>query len=519
MAKKTQIFTNLPWNGGMNTAVDPTLMLPADARTVYNIEIQSDGTKKKRDGLSQFDDAAVGSDSIIGLFDYWRTNSSTGAKEQLLIGVDSAGKFYSYSSTGTRTTLTNSGAAVTGSVTSVSFEVLNNTLIIALSGSGNTPKKYNPDDSSNIQDLGGSPPDFSFCRLHLGRLWTNDKDNPERLHYSSISNFEEWNGTGDSGALDIFPGDGDPKGLTAIFPSFKRNLFVTKRTKLYQIGGLTPEDFQISPLSDGIGCVAHSSAAAVDQDDVYFVSDRGVHSLVTTAEFGDFKSKFTSLEIQPTVNDWEDGRKERITAEYIPTKNAIAFGVSDEGSEFNNAVYFFHTITEKWYKWPTIPSEAIATRLNGDVIELLFGTSTGIVLKADNGTAVDWNSSNVKQQITSGSVYPQGGPNSLVAFKRLWIYYRSDDALSLTVDFRVDDQLAQTLTFTSASPLDLLGVDFILGESVLGALPALAPVPSVEIKGVGRGCSLSVREETTAKGVKILGYGIEWEPAEIAYDK
>src|SRR5690606_5211037 len=123
---------------------------------------------------------------------------------------------------------------------------------------GNKVRQW--DGSGKIIDLAGSPPEASFLREYLGRVWCNDKNDKDRLHYSTPGNEEEWGGVGDSGAIDIGIGDGDPEGITNAFV-FKGVLFVAKRTKLYKILGDTPETFHVVLVSDGIGCVSPSYAA------------------------------------------------------------------------------------------------------------------------------------------------------------------------------------------------------------------------------------------------------------------
>ncbi len=60
----------------------------------------------------------------------------------------------------------------------------------------------------------------------------NDVVDRDRLHYCTTGEPEEWQGTGDSGALDIGWGDGDPEGIIAVSPSFKGRLFIGKATRL-----------------------------------------------------------------------------------------------------------------------------------------------------------------------------------------------------------------------------------------------------------------------------------------------
>jgi len=526
-------FKLIPWRGGLNLATDSTVLNTEQVVKVDNIIQDVDEIKKKREGIKFFDDASSSGESIIGLVDYWRTDSA-GAKAQLLIGVSSNGNVYSYDATGARTILTVSDTAIT-SPTRVSFEVQSNTLVIGLDGATNVPKKYNPNDAADVKDLGGTPPRFLFVREHLGRLWTNDQDNPERFHYTSTGSIEEWNGTGDSGALDIFPGDGDPEGITGIFPSFKGSIFVGKLTKLYEVSGFTPESFAINPVSTGVGVSSHNSIVAVDQDDVFYASQRGFHSLSATASFGNFESAFISKDIQPEFNKFQAGRKKFIKSGYIPSFNSIVWGVSQAGSSTNMELFFYNLILSQWYKWPNLSCESLVTRSEDASPRLYTGTNNGRVIKTQNGNFKDTLDSvdlsdklgvdfllgtsqlgistfdfSIPFRIKTGTVYPDNNPRSLKNFLGVAIWVKPKDTYTLEGRFKIDNQKTQTFTITETQTFDLLGSTFILGTSELGALAKAFPIYR-SVDGVGYGATLELEEDTVEHQMEILGYSIDFE--------
>lgn len=460
--------------------------------------------------------------SVVGLYDFWRNQA--GAKLQATIGVtsniaDGRTKLYSYSSSGVRTQIPlHPNASDFGQpVTQASFETANEMLIMGFNGALNTPKLYNPISEARLQNVAASVPNFSIVRKHLGRLWANEKNNPDLLHYCETDNPTVWMGLGDSGALPLGTGDGDPEGLTAIFPSFKGVLFVAKRNKLIKVSGDAPENFFPDPVSDGVGCVSHNSVVAVDQDTIYYCSDKGFHELSATANYGDFNAAFASKDIQPTFNDFASGRLKFIQGVYISALNSVVWAVSGEGQESNSDLYFYNTQGGRWYQWPEVSCQAVLARMEGNKKRLYLGTSDNTVIQTQNSTQVDFGTNGLAMRVRSGYIYPDGSSRSTKAFKKLTLYYRTRGDYSFTARVKIDNFPWQTLTFSGDGEFDPLGPEFILGSSVLGTSSVLAPV-TFPIDGYGHGIMVEVEHTASGQDLELFGYAIEFEPAGVAQE-
>lgn len=514
MPLRTRLFRQFPWIGGVNTALDESTIPPNALTVAENCEFGTRGSRKKRDGINyDWDDGSNASASIIGLHDFW---FGATARSQRIVGVTSDKKFYSYNG-GTRSADLFAGTAWASSVSTASFETLNNLAILAVDGTGNVMKKWN--GSGNIADLGGTPPVASICRVHLGRLWTNDKTNPDRLHYSTTANPEEWNGTGDSGAIDIGVGDGDQSGITAIFPSYRGTLFVAKRTKLYRISGFTPETFRIEIVSNGIGCESHNSVCSVDQDDIAWVSARGVHSLTTTASFGDFEGSFLSADIQPNFSEvFSRARFTKIWGAYVPEINSIAFTFTEEdiGTTANNSIWLYNLPLKTWYSWPNVSCESMILANDADRKRLYVGTNTARVGKTFNGTNYDVSTSGtntaINFEVATGIIYVDEDPYSVKAFKKFTLFYRPVGTHTITVNVKIDNFSTQSFTYSGTGSTDLLGSTFILGSSILGVTGIMAPYTE-QIEGYGRGVKVTITQTGTDQEVDIQGFAIEYEGA------
>lgn len=612
MARRTQFFQQIPWTGGINTAVDPGLIPANDLQIAENVVFGSSGSRLRREGWSYLDaesaipavthrsssgttrtlvfassvyesgpanhrlvtgekisvtstgsgndlqyqttegtissitttsvtndtisytfagasSLAEGSTStgtltverateVLDINDYWRDDASN-VRVQLLVAVTNQPKFFKYDSSGRREEITNGGTALTGPATQVTSLVMNNNLIMAFSRTGDTPKKYKPEDSTDVEDLGGSPPDFSIMRIHQRRLWTNDKTNKDRLHYSSPDNAEEWQGVGDSGALDIDPGDGDEVGITAIFPSFKGSIFVAKGTKLYEVVGDSPENYTVQPVTRGLGAVSHKAVVPVDLDDVVFTSYRGVHSLQATAAHGDFEANYLSTKIQPTFNDLDQSKLSKCQAAWLPHLNSVAFALTEEDSTGNNTIYFFNAQIKEWYEWPDIQARALALRRTTTTFipQLVIGNNKGRIITTQNGTFTDFGSSGTSFRIKTGTIYPDGNPTTMKAFKRIGFLFKPKGTFQFTVSVKIDNLPVQSLAFEQTSSGDLLGSTFVLGSSVLGIDNAFAPFFQ-PIDGLGRGCTVEVIQSSAGEQVELYGFIIEFEPADFSQE-
>lgn len=448
--------------------------------------------------------------SVVGGHDYWFGETS---RTQWLTTVLSNRQMIATIG-GTRTILTVGGTAWSGVLTQAVFTTYNDKLIVAVSGTGNIPHQWDGVTATPLSDVSNMP-DASIVQTHIGRLWCNDKTNRDRLHFCETGDQTIWSGNGDSGALDIGVGDGDPDGIIAIFPSFKGNLFVAKRTKLYRISGYTPEDFTIELVSNGIGCVGQLAVSSVDQDDIYFMSDKGIHSLAATDSYGDFSSAYVSVDIQKTINnDWSRARFNYIRACYVPEINSVAFAVTDEQDTTNQEIWFFNIPLKSWYRWPELSCETMFSALDSDKRRLYLGTTEGRLTKTFNGTVYDVDSTGsnmaINLTIATGLIFVDEAPTTVKGFKKVGLIYRPVGPHTITTTAKIDNFSTQSVAFTETNAGALLGVDFTLGVSSLGYEVVLSPY-TLPIDGYGRGIKLTITQSGINEEVEIQGLVIEYE--------
>lgn len=520
----------LPWLRGLDTDTDEGIMqflkkadflVQADD-IVYSL----DGSKIKRDGFTYHDSAAItNTPKIRGGHDYWCNLSNVKTQKIVVWDNQATSKAWIQAAGGGAWTELTKDASATAptALTRVCFEVFNDDLIMAVTDSntaGRAPLKWNNQDAGNAYlPLGGTPPNVKYVRKHQGRLWAaGDPTRPDRLYFTSPGNHEEWNGTGDSGAIDIDPGDGDSSGITAIFPSFRGMLFVAKANALYKVSGTTPVDYKIEPVSYGLGCISHNSAVAVDMDDIYFASERGFHSLVMTEKFGDFEGAFLSSTIQGDFNNLDDAQMKFSQGVWIPSLNSCIWNVSRNGTDLDT-FWLYDVRFKAWYRWTGVTPTALF-RVEDSTTKIkraYFGDSVGRMSKTQNtGVYHDYTSTAISQVCKTPFIWPGNDPTKIVGFKKLGVWLKMPSGDTLTVSARLAGVTEpQTLTFTStASGTPKLDVDFILGVSKLNADQDLRMTPyTLPLDGYATSVQLTFTQATADKYCAIFGWWIEWEPA------
>jgi hypothetical protein len=405
-------------------------------------------------------------------------------------------------------------------ITKACMEVMNDVLLVSFDGVTNKAIRYRPETDTHYYQLGSGLaglPDFSVMRVHQSRLWTNDKTNNDRLHYSAVGDFENWNGDSTSGALDVFPGDGDGDGLQTIYPPFRGILFVAKGQRLYRIAGDDEDNYSPSLVTSGLGSMAHNAVSTVDLDDVLFVSSKGIHSLAATDQFGDFNAQFLSFKIQNTFNSLVSTRLKFAQSAYIPDLNTVFFTVTEDGNSQNNAVYLFNTMSKEWAVWPGIDCQSITPMRVGSSEVFVFGTSNSRIILSSGESGLDFGTTSFRFRVKTGSIYVQGRPDAISMFKRLSLLYKPRGTFTITAKIKIDNQPVQSVSFSQSTGGDVLGSTFTLGTSILGSSNVLAPYER-QIEGIGRGLTIELEASGQDDQIEVYGFTIEYEAADKAQE-
>lgn len=296
-------FISHTFNGGWATDLGPTYYGAPEGNTMrlpyltqaQNAVYEFDGGPHKAPGTNLLNDTVIeASQTVTGVYDYWRLGTAATPAQRRVVHVND--KIYHDGGIGSFSAIA-SGLEV-GAVPH--YSTFNDLLIIASNSTIDAPQSW---DQSTLQNLAGSPPRFSFSVNHQGKQWASGNWLvPYRLYYTVTGNPEDWVGTG-SGSIDIEPGDGDR--IVGIF-SWKDELWVFKgpnKLSIHRIAGATPSEFTRKTFIRGISA-ANQSCIFEMGDDIGFVSPRGtIHSLKTTASYGDYNQSYLNYPILSWCRD------------------------------------------------------------------------------------------------------------------------------------------------------------------------------------------------------------------------
>ena len=153
------------------------------------------------------------------------------------------------------------------------------------------------DDASYTAPAGVTKFDPSCGLGYYGRAWAGGiTEEDDVLYYSDLLDAHKWS-TGSAGGIDLKTVWGHDS-IVAIQPYMgKLVIFGTENIVIYNKPE-EPTGMNLDEVIRGVGCVSRDSIQSVGND-LYFLSDTGVRSLIRTAE----SDKLPVKEISPTIKD------------------------------------------------------------------------------------------------------------------------------------------------------------------------------------------------------------------------
>ena len=321
-----------------------------------NFFFEANRSIHKIGGTSKYNATTIESgEEIRGLFEYVRMG--TGGSQTIKKVVHAGTKVLKDDNDGAFTSI------ITGLVNNAvpNYTVCEDSLIIASDSGVDVPYKW---DQTTAAVLGGSPPTFAFSVVHAGRLFAaGNPALPSRLYYSSLQNFDEWNGTGDSGSINVDPNDGDR--ITGIYP-YRGGLVVFKGPNfgsIHFIAGLTPSTFSRTQFSRGVSCAWQNTIFPYANDLGFVAADGTIRSLSATEKFGDLEETHLSKAISSWVRDHVN--PEQLRKAWAATDHGrgyVLFTLPIDGSSIpNQTLMMDFRFGEPWFSlWNATPGWSVA---------------------------------------------------------------------------------------------------------------------------------------------------------------
>lgn len=519
-----------PWQGGLNTTQDPIILDPQNLTVADNISFTLSGSRRKRGGQFHYNStkmSGASTSNVVYYTPYWSIVSNV--KREYFVAATANGKvFRSTPAAATWSSFSTLTLSIShGGVTST---IINNNLVMGFSGNG-VPKVWVAQSTSaNLVTMTSSTtvslPFTSawICRSFIERLFTaGDPALPDRLYVSvpgTYNNFTQGSVAGSGIVLDIGIGDGDPQGITAMFPGTGANriFYIAKRRHLYALNcsDVDQRNWSVTLISNQIGVINPNAVATLDETDVCFMSDRGVHSLSqvlqTTAIIpGDFLSFPIQYDYINIVNSVNRGQ---ISLTYVPSLNSILFSCKRVGQSAYEAIYGFNIILKQWFRWTSTPCNYIRTRFNSTSgTDELYSCSINGQINLLNQTTLSDFGSAITSTITSSFIYPDGLPLMEYAFTRLIFVFRSRDNSTFNVQYQIDGVTGQSFVVQQRQ-----AGGNTLGSTLLGSAYVLGNIQSVKpyfqhIAGVGSAVQVTLTHNIVNKDFELFGMILEYEDA------
>jgi hypothetical protein len=159
---------------------------------------------------------------------------------------------------------------------------------------------YQYDGTTTGPTLGSSPAKPTQVVAHANRLFATDYDVRSRLSWCKLNNPSDWSGVDDAGFMLVNPDDGGI--IKGLIPSIQE-LSVLKSYRPYRLQGIGPVTGytlanSMTPAAGSIGCT-NMTAATFAGNDVWYMSQMGVHRLSATDQFGDILYGLVSDAVEP----------------------------------------------------------------------------------------------------------------------------------------------------------------------------------------------------------------------------
>ena len=526
---------------GLATDLSPQVNDLLFSQIAQNVTFQVSGSVRKVGGSQRINGTAIaGNPDIVGIYDFWRSGTS-GTSTQQVVVVASNGNIYRLTQA---SPLSISGSVALTAGARPVFSQFQDLLTI-WSSVGDAPRKWNQAGSAALLD--GSPPSARVATVYKGRLWAaNTNLNPSRLFFSAIDSAELWTGN-DTGSVDVDPEDGDRiVGLA----SHKGRLLIFKgpfKGSIHQISGSAPtgdDAFSLTPLLKGIALQTHNSIVEVG-DDLWFMSDRGIHSISATQRFGDFAQADLSRYLKIGFTElFNRSLLDRVWGVHYAHKSCVIWTMAGTGATENNTALVFSYIRqeEEGLKISTWGRSCISAAIVIDPATLLrqvaFGTTNGYVERQDiarrglasepsggfildtdllgTGILGDAFASNtgytfriVSPQITVTETDVQGQPRAdqPVVLERMYLKSEPGGDYNVTVGVSRDGLAPETYTFNQGASRFILDVSHLDVDQLGGGI---LQTVTQDMVGEARAISLDIQQGGANEDAHLYEIGIDF---------
>lgn len=500
--RKYEKFAAFSFKGGLDVKTSPQVLASnpryQDRLTLARAVtyLTSGGVSKRLDTATYNTTTLGASVAVTGGFQFRHSNGT----DYNLCGTDD-GRVVRLNSDGTTTNL------VTGLTVGARWYFAQYADLAIISNRVDTPRSY---DGTTFGVLAGSPPATGGpWAVHGNRVLCWDATQLSRLSFCALNNPTDWTTASDAGSIQIMRNDGG----TGVFllPGMAGECLLGKTNGIYRLQGNAPATgytvTQVVPTRVSIGG-ASFQGAAFGANDGYWISQRGIHSVRTSQNFGDYREKFLSEKIDQYFlpnTSYTITLTQLVNAvlAYDPQHNWLFAGVDTTGDGDHDTLFALDLFDGGWAVWPSISCDSLWTAYNGvNGYETWMGGHDGFVRRLNvsastNAIAARFN-----------HISDLGVPLTVKAPRQLYVYLSEEGNQNLTVTTNYDFGASggQSYPVSQLGASHTLGVNWVLGTDPLGARAQI--IKRLSVSGQGEFLELGFANANVGEPFTVYGYEV-----------
>jgi hypothetical protein len=442
-------------------------------RAATHAEYRKTGGVSKRLDTATYNADVISSSStaITGGVQFRHSNGT----DVMVVGTDD-GKVIRVNSDGTQSDL----ATGLTNDTRWYFDQFNDLLLIT--NRADAPRSW---DLTTFQSLAGTPPSTGGpVIVHGNRALMLDATNPRRLSWSKLNDAENWTAANDAGSTVVTGPVGSP--LVSLL-RMTGEVLLGHRDYITRLQGTSPSTYAITnavPAQVSTGVISPQGMVFA-ANDAYWISQRGIHALRTTQNYGDLRESFASERIDPYFTPNTDytvslSQLEQAVCCYDSQNNRLFFGVDTNNDGDNDTLFLRDLYTGAWAIWPNMACASLWTGYTGaNGYEVFMGGYDGYIRRLNVSAATNAINASIKYLTDLGAPHVQKSP------RHAYFYFGEEGnySVSVTTSFDFGASGGQTYALSLLGDTDTLGSTFTLGTSVLGARSQL--VKRLNLSGLG----------------------------------
>ena len=320
---------------------------------------------------------------------------------------------------------------------------------------------------------------------HKGRAWAVSSIDPDTIYGSQLDDVTSW-----PVSIPTYPLGAEKSGVTGFGPR-RDDLVFFKRASIQKIVGDSPDNFRITQIAQGQGCVAPDSVI-VTRDYTRWLDTDGVWELGPD----DIPRSLSDEKVRPWfTSDTYFNRSMFPFAfgAYDPRKHSYDLFLCATGTTTINRVVSYDILSGRWFGPHVIATFTPAGRcLASDTTgtpRLLLGGTNGIVYATTAGNYTDGTSDAIDFDCYT-KFHTGGNPDLTHLFLQPTVLTKKESGGTLTVTPYVGALDASAGTAQSH--------DLTKERERLARF------------GVGRLCQIRFRQNTAAQGVELYGYELPY---------